>query len=586
MENWGGITFFESRLLFDPATGAEDARRTVFAFIAHEMAHQWFGDLVTMAWWDNLWLNEGFASWMEAKAAEALHPEWQTWLNSGSKQAALREDARRTTHAIHHPVADESDASAAFDSITYGKGQAVIRMLENYVGEDAFRAAIRAYMVQHAYSNTTTADLWSALQAASGKPVTAVAAGFTDQGGVPLVVAQASCAGDAQRVTLRQERFVIHDQAPKAQRWQVPVTRVGVSGEAGDAVMLDGAADFPAGRCGDPVKLNAGDVGYYRVEYDAAMLAALTRVIDRLAPADRASLLGDAWALVEAGRAPPAAFLDFIDRLAGDDTRAVASQIIRALTRIDRLQWGRPERAAFQAFGRAVLRPLFDRIGWDAAPSEPADHALLRTRLIDVLGAFGDEAVVAEAKRRFASSVAVPASLPATLRETVTRLAGRHADRAAYDTLLALARGASGTDERVRYYMAAAGALDPALAGETLALTLTDELPTSLVGRVISAVASEGEHRDLAWDFVKANFTALAAKQGPSFQDIFPASLLSTFTDAAHAQELDDFIPAHATSGGRTAAARARERMMTDADFAAQVLPAVDAWVKGRMAQP
>jgi aminopeptidase N len=591
MENWGGITFFESRLLSDPETSADAARRDIFTYIAHEMAHQWFGDLVTMAWWDDVWLNEGFASWMEAKAADALHPDWQAWLNSTYRLAALSDDARRTAPPIKQSIRTESEAMAAFNTIVYGKGPAVVRMLEGYVGEDAFRAAVRVYMQRHAYSNATTADLWGALQAASGKPVIAVAAGFVEQGGIPLVVAQASCAGDVQRVTLRQERFTIRDPAPrdssdKAQRWLVPVVRDAIDGAAAETVLLDGTAEFAAGRCGDPVKLNLGDVGYYRVQYDAAMLAALTRVIDRLAPADRANLLGDSWALVEAGRTPPAAFLDFVDRVAGDDTRAVANHIIRALTRIDRLQWNRPERAAFQVYGRAMLRPLFDRIGWDAAPSEPADYALMRSRLIDLLGTFGDEAVVAEAKRRFATVVADSASLPATLRETVTSLAGRYADRATYDTLKALARGASGADERARYYIAAAGAHDPALAGETLALTLTDELPATIAGRVISAVASNGEHRDLAWDFVKANFSTLSAKQGPSFQDNFPASLLSNFTDAAHAQELAGFSPAHATPGGRRAAARAYERIMTDADLAAQLLPAMDARVKGRMGRP
>ena len=588
MENWGGITFFESRLLFDPAVNADEARRGIFAVVAHEMAHQWFGDLVTMAWWDNIWLNEGFASWMQAKAGEALHPEWQTWLNTiGGRQSVMNEDARRTAHPIQQPVANESEAMAAFDAITYTKGQAVIRMLEHYVGDDAFRAGIRAYMVQHAYSNTTTADLWSSLQDASGKPVAAVAASFTEQSGVPLVVAQSSCAGDAQQVTLRQERFTIHDPASEArsrqpQRWQVPVAHGTIDGEAGDSVLLDGTAEFAAGRCGDPVKLNFGEVGYYRVQYDAAMRAALTRSIDRLAPADRAGFLGDTWALAEAGRMGPAAFFDLVERLKGDDSRAVVGQIIGALNHIDHLQWHRPQRAAFQAYARSVLRPLFGRVGWDAAPSEPADTALLRSRLIAALGSFGDEAIVAEAKRRFADFVRDPQSLSTALRGTVTDLTGRYADRATYDTLLAMARRATNTAERVRYYTAAASARDPELAQETLAMTLTDEPPTTVIGGMISAVASAGEHRDLAWNFVKANFDKLAARQGPSFRDNFPAGLLMAFTDAAHAQELAGFAPAHETSGGRVVSARAFERIMSDADFAAQQLPAVDAWVQGR----
>jgi aminopeptidase N len=592
MENWGGITYFESNLLFDPAATAAEERRNIFEIIAHEMAHQWFGDLVTMAWWDNLWLNEGFASWMEAKAADALHPDWQTWLNSGvAKRSAMDQDARRTTHPIQQPIVDESDAVAAFDDITYTKGQAVIRMLENYVGEDAFRDGIRAYMRKHAYGSTTTADLWDALQAASGKPVIAIASGFTGQGGVPLVVATSSCTDGVQHVRLRQERFSIRDPAArdpsiKPQRWLVPVARGGADGKAGGTALLDGVAEFDAGRCGDPVKLNFGDVGYYRVEYDDLMRAVLTGSIGRLAPVDRANLLGDTWALVEAGRVAPAAFFVLVDRMSGDDSRAVVNQIISALGRINRLQLGRPERAAFQAWGRTVLRPLFDRIGWDAAPSEAADSALLRDSLIRTLGAWGDEAILAEAKRRFAEFERDPERLPTALRETVTALAGRTAGRATYDALLAMARRTINTDERERYYVAAAGARDPALAAETLALTLTGELPTTLVGRVISAVAFTGEHRDLTWNFVKTNFDKLSARQGPSFQDYFPAELLTAFVDAAHAQELAGFAPAHATSGGRTTAAQNYETIMTNIDFAAVLLPAVDQWVTMRTARP
>jgi aminopeptidase N len=599
MENWGGVTFYESRLLVDPAKSAEDVRRIIFTFVAHEIAHQWFGDLVTMAWWDNVWLNEGFASWMEAKAAEVLHPDWQSWLDGGPvsfRQSAMNDDAGRASHPIQRPVANEAEAMAAFDAISYGKGQAVVHMLENYLGEEAFRAGIRAYIAQHAYSNATTADLWQALQTASGKPVTAVASGFTEQAGIPLVVAQASCTGDAQRVTLRQDRFTVRDAAAKETaskdsasadaaarpvRWQVPVTRGGVGG-AEESLLLDGAAEFAAGRCGDPVKLNFGAVGYYRVQYDAVMYEALARVIDRLPAADRANLVNDTWALVETSRVPPDAFLGLIDRLAGDDNRAVADIIIRALTRIDRLQWNRPERAAFQAYGRAMLRPLFDRVGWHAAPSEPGDYAGLRTRLIGVLGTFGDEAIAAEAKRRFAKSVGDPFSLAGPLRETVLSVAGRYADRATYDALLALARGAQ-TWERQRYYTAAAGARDPDLARETLALTLTDELPVTAVGSVISTVAITGEHRELAWTFVKANYTRLAARQQPSSRDGFISGLLSAFPDAAHADELVSFAEAHKIASGPIVT-RAYARMVADADFAAQ-LPAVDAWVKRRTAQ-
>ena len=285
MENWGGITFFESRLLFDPAVRSPDARRGLFSILAHEMAHQWFGDLVTMAWWDNLWLNEGFASWMQNKAAEELHPEWQTWLNaSGAKQGAMAEDARRTTHPIQQPVANETEAMAVFDTITYSKGQAFIRMLESYLGEDAFRDGIRHYMKQHAFSSTTTADLWGALEAASGKPVATVAAAYTEQAGVPLVTREISCAmvSSAWRSDRIGSPFTIRMPSRNAGRCR---SRLDPSARRGPAttVLLDGASEIKAGSCDDPVKPNLGDVGYYRVQYDAATQAALTRSIGALA---------------------------------------------------------------------------------------------------------------------------------------------------------------------------------------------------------------------------------------------------------------------------------------------------------------
>src|SRR5436190_328246 len=192
----------------------------VFNILAHEIAHQWFGNLVTMAWWDNLWLNEGFASWMQAKAAEHFFPQWKAWLNSNAqKQSAMNLDARRTSHPIQQPVANESEALAAFDAITYSKGQALIRMLESYVGASVFRAGMRKYIADHAYGNTTSADLWQALEAVSGKPVTTIARSFTQQPGVPLIVVRSSCLGEEQRVHLRQDRFTIRDPHAPTQHW-------------------------------------------------------------------------------------------------------------------------------------------------------------------------------------------------------------------------------------------------------------------------------------------------------------------------------------------------------------------------------
>ncbi len=589
MENWGGIIFFESRLLFDPSTNADTARRGIFLILAHEMAHQWFGDLVTMGWWDNLWLNEGFASWMQEKAAEHFYPQWRTWLNGyGQKQLAMALDARRTSHPIQQPVADSSEAIAAFDGITYNKGQALIRMLENYLGERAFRDGIRKYMAAHAYGNTTTADLWRALESAAGKPVAGVAASFTEQDGVPLIMAETACSGDTQRMTLRQDRFVIAPassegtvRSPRA--WSVPIT-VGLlnATQPAQVLLLQGSTEIAAGSCGEAVKVNLGDIGYYRVEYGPNSRAMLAKSLAGMTPEDRLNFVADSWALVQAGRAEPSSYLALVGELRSDDHRAVWDQVANALTRLERLARDRSERPALQSYGRAKLRPVFDRLGWEGNRSGDSDDALLRSSLISALGEFGDGEILAEARRRFAGFLLDPQSLPSALRDPVTRLVGIGADRASYDTLLALARKTTVTTERLRYYYAAASARDPALARETLALTLTDELPSTIVGGVINAVASSGEQPDLAWDFVQKNFGALAAKQGPLFGDAFVPNFMTNFSDDAHAAELARFAPAQATSGGRLMTARALETIAISADLKTRALPAIDAWIRER----
>ncbi len=586
MENWGGITFFESRLLFDPATNADTARRPIFNIIAHEMAHQWFGDLVTMAWWDNLWLNEGFATWMATKASEQFYPQWQSWLNGyGQKQIALALDARRTSHPIQQEVASESEAMVAFDAITYNKGQALIRMLENYLGENVFRDGIRKYMADNAYGSTTTADLWEALESVAHKPVTGIAASFTEQDGVPLILAETSCSGDTQRLTLRQDRFVIAplNAAPLPPRnWQIPVAYGSPRAKSPEVVLLQGNTEIPAGSCGEAVKVNRGDIGYYRVEYGPLSRAALAKSLVTLAPEDRVNFLADSWAMVQAGRAEPPSYLTLIEMLSPDDRRPVWDQVIGTMNALKRLSRGRPERPALQAFARAKLRPVLDRLGWDGSGSGDDDTTLLRGSLISTLGELGDEEIITEAKRRFAGFLQDPKSLPNALRDSVTHLAGLTADRATYDTLLALARKSTVTNERLRYYFAAASARDATLARATLALTLTDEMPSTVVSGVISNVAGSAEQPDLAWEFVRANFDALLARQGPQFRDQFVANFMTNFSDEARAAELAAFAPVQATSGGRVMTARAMETIAISADLKTRALPAVDAWIKAR----
>ncbi len=277
MENWGGITFIDNNLLFDPATSSPQTRETIYEDVAHEMAHQWSGDLVTMAWWDNTWLNEGFATWMQHKATDRFNPSWNDWLRAHEpKEEAMALDARSTSHPIQLKIADESEIGAAFDSISYKKGMALIRMLETYLTEPVFREGMRRYMKEHAYSSTTTADLWAALEIASGKPVSKIAAGFTEQPGIPLIKVEISCDKTDHVATLTQDRFTIHDPDAAKQSWQVPVQIGAIGGHVPRTVLVGDQPEMVhLPDCSKPIQANFGDVGYFRVQYDDSALKAL-----------------------------------------------------------------------------------------------------------------------------------------------------------------------------------------------------------------------------------------------------------------------------------------------------------------------
>jgi aminopeptidase N len=464
-------------------------------------------------------------------------------------------------------------------------------MLENYLGENAFRDGLRRYMAAHALGNATTADLWQALQDATGKPVASIAASFTEQDGVPLVVAETKCEGKKQHLTLQQERFVLvplrsgagnagEAAGLPARRWQLPIMAGPVGTGRPDNLLLDGSAEVAAGRCGEPIKVNLGDIGYYRVDYGSNDRAALVKSLPAMTPEDRVNFLADSWALVQAGRADAPSYLALIGKIAPNDQRAVWDQVIGVFVRLDRLARDRSERPGLQGFARVTLRPVFDRLGWDGAGAPNDDDALLRANLIRMLGGFGDDDIVAEAKRRFEKFRQDPNSLETALRDPVMHVVGISADKPTYEALLALARKATATNERLRYYFAAASARDPVLARETLALTLTDELPNTIIGGVISTVASSGEQPELAWDFVQKHYEALSTKLGPSFRDSFVANLMTNFSDGAHAAELLQFAPAQATSGGKVMTARALETIAIAADLKSRALPAVEAWIK------
>ncbi len=379
MENWGGITYYESALLFDPKNSSAETKQIIYEVIAHEMAHMWFGDLVTMAWWDNLWLNEGFASWMGTKCTAHFNPQWEVWMRRETprdptrrvgiaKEAAMEGDARSTTHPIQQPVATEAEANSAFDDITYKKGQSFLRMLESFLGEEVFRDGIRRYIAEHQYSNATTADLWNALSEASKKPIGEIAAGWTEQPGFPVVKVEREAGG---KVSLRQERFTVNFKNAPPLEWKIPLTYSVVGEEPGTLLMtskLESLQNIPADRA---LKLNVNGAGNYRVEYDEPSWKLLLEALPKLGVEDRVNLLSDAWALVQAGRAPVSLYFGLVEKLPASTELAEREQIINVLDFINRLLVGSPEREKFQRYSRLICVRRFLRSLADTQTKRP-----------------------------------------------------------------------------------------------------------------------------------------------------------------------------------------------------------------------
>jgi aminopeptidase N len=598
MENWGAITYIDTAILYDPATSSQARREAAFETIAHEIAHQWFGNLVTMAWWDNLWLNEGFASWMGTKCSDALNPAWQLWPRANAdKERAMALDARKTTHPVQTPVANESQASDAFDEISYQKGQSFLRMLEAYLGEATFRDGIRRYIARHQYSNTTTADLWAALGEASGKPVVALAAGWTAQPGFPVVEVARATENGRPALRLQQNRFTLNDPGAAPLQWKIPVTLADPTSSAAPKILLLETPQTtlpwpeatPAARgpeAGATLKANIHDTGYYRVFYQEPLRGALVRQFRRLASTDQLNLLADTWAFVENGVVDARAWLDLAAQLGDTTSQPIWSHLLDRLALIDRLERGGRGRRAFQAWGTQFLAPQLARLGWTPARDESPLDTSLRAALVKQLGRFGDPAVIAECGRRFETFLKDPKTLTGDLRDSVLLVAGRYATRETYEKLHALARNAHTTEDKRRAYAAMQSALDPALARETLALTLADEMSVAESTRNVANVALNGEQEALAWDFTLQHTDQLLAQMTFFGRNEYLPRIAGAFTEAARADELEAAVKKALPPEALAEALKTSDLIRHLAAVKQRELPVIDAWVKERVKTP
>lgn len=520
MEDWGLISYAENTLLFDPARSDARTRQRVFSIVAHEVAHQWFGNLVTAASWEEIWLNEAFATWMAEKATERFNPDWNIALRRREPiDDAMTRDAGSATRAIRSGAVPEDRVFDVFDDITYVKGGAVLAMLEQWIGAQAFRQGLAAYMAERRFSNATAGDLWHHIGRASGRDVRAVAASWTDQPGFPLVQADSRCENGRTRLALSQRRFGFDaEQAPGL--WKLPLV-VQHGGRTHTLLLEQAQAVTTLPGCpATPTLLNPGGQGFYRVAYTPAWHAALVARFTELPGTAQATLLADTLALAQSGRLPMSLLLDLLAQLPavqGPARPALYAQARVALEFLAQSLRGSPAEGPLHAAARALFAPELAALGWTPRAGEDSETEQLRNALIGDLAAYGDEAVIARARELFDADLAGRAALPPAIRRGVVGAVGRHADEARFRQLLQRLDAATNEEDRWLYAAAAASVPDAALARRLLARALDGTLPANIATTLPQMVGEAPGHEDLAYAFVVAEFARLGELAGPMF---------------------------------------------------------------------
>jgi len=586
MENTAAIFYRETDLLADTKSASVGTRKTIASVLAHEMAHQWFGDLVTMAWWDDIWLNEGFATWMANNPLNAMHPDWNIPVDAElENQTALSLDALQATRPIHAAVETPAQIDEAFDAIAYQKGAAVLRMIESYVGRESFRNGVNAYLQAHAYGNATARDFWSAIAAASGKPIDTIMPTFVNQPGVPLVNLSATCTNNHLQITVTQERFALGQTAPAApERWQIPLcvnlpdrksATCNVVSDTTQTITLGGAS------CPAWVFANAGAHGYYRTAYPPDMLRAMApHLVTDLSAPERLSLLDDEWSLVRAGRHTVADYLTLASGFGGERTSGVLATVSGRLQFIRDYLTPKEARPAFERFTRDLLQPVLEHVGFTAAAADPADRRELRAVAIQALGNTGEDTrVIAESRAALDRSLAGGAPLDPTVAGAVVSVAATHGDAALFDALHKAADAATAPDIHYRYLNALSDFTDPALVDRGLRLSLAQTMRSQDTALYLAHFLVNPVTHARAWTFVKANWPALEPKVTIFGGDTNLTSALGSFCDAATRDDISAFFAAHPLPAAARTLKQTIERINNCIDLREKQTPVVEQWL-------
>ena len=596
MENWGAITYRETALLFDPKNSAANTRQRIMEVVAHEMAHMWFGDLVTMEWWDDLWLNESFASWMGDKAVDHQYPEWNMWTQFvyQDTNSGLSLDGLRNSHPIEVEVKDPNEIRELFDAISYSKGAATLRMLEDFLGEETFRQGLHGYLSAHQYGNSRTEDLWTALETASGQPVTEVMNSWVKQMGYPVLQVETQRQGQEMQLSLHQRRFLYDDVLGKDQEdqsmWKVPVSigRAQVSDKT-TILLTERHAELTLGQGTTPasldwVKVNLGQTGFYRVSYPTEEWARLRSAVDahHLQATDRLGLQNDAYALVRAGVLPATVFLDLAGAYANEDDASVWADFSANLRSMETLSFDERYLDKLQVFSRGLFLKIMQKVGWDARQGEGHLDSLLRTIVLGQIGHYGDQQTLDTAQTRFARYMEDPSTLHPDLRGVVFGLVAREGDSSTYETLWDLEKRATLHEERLRFLGALTRFRQEELLQETLERSLSPDVRSQDTILVVASVASSKKGRDLAWKFIKDNWEELDRRYGRGgFAITRLVGITGAFTTLERAREVEEFFKAHPAPSAQRTIQQSLERIALNAKWLELNSQKLSEWFSG-----
>ncbi len=515
MENLGCITFREAILMVDPAITTQVEMQRSVDVVNHELAHMWFGDLVTMSWWNGIWLNEAFATFMEMKCTDAFRPQWNRWADFGvSRTAAFSTDALASTRPIEFSVQTPQDSEGMFDVLTYEKGAAVVRMLEQHLGEATFREGLRSYMAKHAFGNTETTDLWDAIEDSAGQPVRGMMDDWIFQGGFPLVTVKAG----KDSVTLTQSRFMnldgdaTTDGPTEAPVWQTPLRyRRGRGADVTtDSVVLGS----------QPLKLDLGEhewilinaeaASFVRVSYPPALLESLAALpLDQLSDVERYGLIDDAWASVLAGSNSSTAFLTLLESMAAETERPVWQRIIAGLSRLNRLV-STDARADFATIAHDILSPMLANLGLTPVLDEPDANRQLRADLVKAMGTIAsDPDVQTECQRTVSVGRRDPSLVDPSLLAAAISVAAHVGDEVDFNDFASMYRTSSNPQEQLRYLYSLSTFPSQELTKRLLSMILSGSIRSQNAPFALRFAMENRVGGGVTWDFIKEHWDRL-----------------------------------------------------------------------------